>query len=80
VLGTLTVRYPIACSRFAPYAFGGFGGIFGGGERDRVVPVGGGSFVTDHDGSDSKIMGQFGGGIEVRFTRHIGGSTTSAGT
>jgi len=33
VLGTLTLRYPIACTRFAPYVFGGGGGIFGGGQR-----------------------------------------------
>ena len=72
VLGTLTVRYPIGCSRFAPYAFGGFGGIFGGGERDTIIPTGGGLFTTEHQGTQSKIMGQFGGGVEVRFTRHIG--------
>src|SRR5438067_538627 len=26
-LATFTFRYPIGCSRFAPYAFGGFGGL-----------------------------------------------------
>ena len=73
VLGTLTIRYPIGCSRFAPYAFGGFGGIFGGGERDVIVATSTpGVFATDHEGTQSKIMGQFGGGVEVRFTRHIG--------
>jgi hypothetical protein len=71
-LGTLTLRVPIGCSRFAPYAFGGFGGIFGGGERDRIVPVAGGTFATEHGDSQAKIMGQFGGGLEVRITRHIG--------
>ena len=74
-LGTLTIRYPIGCSRFAPYVFGGFGGIFGGGEKDRVValvPGPGGTFVTDHSDGEGKLMGQAGGGIEVRFTRHIG--------
>jgi len=29
VLGTLTLRYPIPCTRFAPYVFAGGGGIFG---------------------------------------------------
>jgi hypothetical protein len=75
VLGTLTLRYPIGCSRFAPYVWAGAGGIFGGGERDRIVPVGGGevpTFTTEHSGNDDKFMGQFGGGIEVRITRHIG--------
>src|SRR5438874_3653437 len=34
VKGTFTLRYPIHCSRLAPYIFVGGGGIFGGGERD----------------------------------------------
>ena len=73
VLGTFTFRYPIGCSRFAPYGFAGVGGIFGGGQRDDVVPgAAAGTFVTDHSGSESKVMGQFGGGLEVRITRHIG--------
>jgi hypothetical protein len=72
-LGTLTLRYPIGCSRFAPYVFGGFGGIFGGGEQDRIVGTGGTpAFVTTHDDGEAKLMGQVGGGVEVRFTRHIG--------
>ncbi len=33
VLGTVTLRYPIPCTRFSPYIFGGGGGIFGGGQR-----------------------------------------------
>ena len=33
VLGTLTLRYPIPCTRFSPYIFGGGGGIFGGGQK-----------------------------------------------
>ncbi len=33
VLGTLTLRYPIHCTRFSPYVFAGGGGIFGGGEK-----------------------------------------------
>jgi hypothetical protein len=70
-IGTLTLRYPIGCSRFAPYVWGGGGGIFGGGQKDRIVPVGGG-FVTEHSGDRAEFLGQFGGGIEVRITRHIG--------
>ena len=35
-LGTLTLRYPIPCTRFAPYAWAGVGAIFGGGERDQL--------------------------------------------
>jgi hypothetical protein len=72
-LGTFTLRYPIGCSRFAPYAWAGVGGIFGGGEKDRAVvdPVTA-LLTTERTGSESKLMGQFGGGFEVRITRHIG--------
>jgi len=72
VLGTFTLRYPIPCTRFAPYLFGGGGGIFGGGERDQVVFERGGFIRTEHTDSETKVMGQFGGGIEVRLTPHIG--------
>jgi hypothetical protein len=71
-LGTFTFRFPIGCSRFAPYGFAGIGGIFNGGEKDRIVPAGPATFTTEHTDSTSKLMGQFGGGVEVRFTRHIG--------
>src|SRR5207237_137036 len=37
VLGTFTLRYPIAGSRFAPYAWAGGGAIFGGGESDQFI-------------------------------------------
>ena len=37
VLGTFTLRYPIPCSRFAPYVWGGGGVIWGGGERDEII-------------------------------------------
>jgi hypothetical protein len=67
VLGTLTLRYPIGCSRFAPYAWAGGGAIFGGGEKDREI-----AGTTDHTEGEAKAMGQFGGGIEVRITKHIG--------
>jgi hypothetical protein len=79
VLGTLTFRYPFHCSRFAPYIFGGAGAIFGGGESATFIdddpPIG--TIGADNDrtvisDSDTRFMGQVGGGIEVRFTRHIG--------
>jgi hypothetical protein len=84
VLGTFTLRYPIPCSRFAPYAWAGVGAIFGGGERDTLITteeMGGDpeegelpdvEAATRHFGSRTEIMGQFGGGLEIRFTRHIG--------
>ena len=36
VLATLTLRYPIPCTRFAPYVFAGGGGILGG-ARDHTM-------------------------------------------
>ncbi len=77
VLGTLTLRYPIPCTRLAPYAWAGVGAIFGGGERDIVHTQGPpDAFAvhaeTDHFGSETKVVGQFGAGLEVRFSRHIG--------
>jgi hypothetical protein len=74
VLGTLTLRYPIPCTRFAPYVFAGGGGIFGGGERTRIVRTAPSSpfFHTELTGSESRGVGQFGGGIEVRLTPHFG--------
>jgi hypothetical protein len=85
VLGTITLRYPIPCSRFSPYAWAGVGAIFGGGERDKVITSeipgapeteeGEVPFVnarTEHFDSRTELMGQFGGGLEYRFTRNIG--------
>jgi hypothetical protein len=71
VLGTLTLRYPIRCTRFSPYIFGGGGGIFGGGEKTNVV-VNDGIIRTEQTGSESRAIGQVGGGMEVRMTPHIG--------
>jgi hypothetical protein len=74
VLGTLTLRYPIHCSRFSPYIFAGGGAIFGGGESERfhvslgLLP----RIRTEHLGSTTEAVGQFGGGLEIRFTPHIG--------
>ena len=73
VLGTLTLRYPIPCTRFAPYVFGGGGGIFGGGERTRFVTTGPLPTIrTEETDSESRAIGQVGGGLEIRFTPHIG--------
>jgi hypothetical protein len=77
VLGTLTLRYPIPCTRLAPYAWAGVGAIFGGGERDVLHTQGPpDAFAvqaqTDHFGSETKVLGQFGAGLEFRFARHVG--------
>jgi hypothetical protein len=75
VLGTFTLRFPISCTRWAPYFWVGGGGIFGGGQDHEFLlapgaPLG---FVRHDFPSDkTKVMGQVGGGIEVRFTPHVG--------
>lgn len=73
-LGTFTFRYPIPCTRFAPYAFVGGGGIFGGGQTTETIvdPTTRRAFVHDVRASNTELMGQFGGGFEVRITPHIG--------
>src|SRR5438093_13640674 len=77
VLGTFTLRYPIPCTRFAPYAWAGVGAIFGGGDRDILHTQGPpDAFAvhaqTDHFGSETKLLGQFGAGLEFRIARHFG--------
>ncbi len=73
ILGTLTVRVPIGCSRVAPYVWIGGGGIFGGGQDHELLVAADGTIV-DHQFPESKTrsLGQFGGGFEVRMTPHIG--------
>ena len=72
-LGTFTFRYPIPCSRFAPYAWAGVGGIWGGGLDRRLVFDDNGDFVeVDQNNSNGRIMGQYGVGFEVRFSPHFG--------
>ena len=75
VLGTFTLRFPIGCSRFAPYVWIGGGGIFGGGQDhefllDSTQPFG----IVNHEfpASTTKAVGQVGGGFEIRFTPHMG--------
>jgi len=73
VLGSLTFRYPIRCSRFSPYVWAAGGAIFGGGERDLlIVREPQDTFTPTHTDGSTKAVGQFGGGLEVRFTPHIG--------
>ena len=75
VLGTFTLRFPINCSRFAPYVWVGGGGIWGGGRDhdfflDPSQPLG--IVRREFDSSEGKAIGQFGGGLEIRFTPHLG--------
>lgn len=71
-LGTFTLRYPIGCTRFAPYVFAGGGVMFGGGERTNLTFPNQVTVVTTSTDGETKAVGQFGGGLEVRVTPHIG--------
>src|SRR5438876_1038158 len=84
-LGTFTLRYPIGCSRFAPYAWAGFGALGGGSHSIHLfneVHFGPGEigeeeeleFRTKHtlENKHTDAIGQFGGGLEIRVTRHVG--------
>ena len=56
VLGTFTFRYPIPCSRFAPYAFVGGGGIFGGGSRSILLFDSDGDLIAErHNDTETKV-------------------------
>lgn len=75
LMGTFTFRYPMGCSRFAPYVWVGGGAIFGGGEVEKVViidPIAGARANRFETGSETKAIGQLGGGLEIRLTPHVG--------
>ncbi len=74
VLGTFTFRYPIPCTRFAPYVFVGAGGIFGGGDRSGIIEDIDNNIDDNRRNTDDngRFQAQYGGGFEVRFTPHIG--------
>jgi hypothetical protein len=74
VKGTFTIRFPIHCSRFAPYVWGGAGIIFGGGETEEFIVTGAAApvFTTVHHDGDAEFLGQVGAGFEFRLTPHIG--------
>jgi opacity protein-like surface antigen len=73
VLGTLTFRYPIGCSHWAPYIFGGAGAAWGG-SHDLVAEDEESDtfFARKVNDSDAVFIGQIGGGLEYRVTRHVG--------
>ena len=78
-LATITLRCPLGASRFAPYAFGGAGFIVGGAQVLRVesvqlygTPPGTNPLRAFIDGTETEAIGQFGGGLEIRLTPHLG--------
>ena len=59
----------------APYAFGGFGAIFGGGGGQTIntrFPELNARFNSISRGVQSRPLGNIGAGFEYRFTPHIG--------
>jgi hypothetical protein len=89
-LGTFTFRYPIGCSRFAPYAFAGFGGLFGGTHTERffkehhIDPMDDKDEVefvedTQFENKHGRLLGQVGTGLEVRLLRPSAASKVAVG-
>jgi Outer membrane protein beta-barrel domain len=78
-LGTVTFRYPIGASRFAPYGFAGGGVIAGGGQRLKTKfisllgqPPGTNPIQTFFSDGKTEALGQFGAGLEIRVTPRVG--------
>jgi hypothetical protein len=73
IKGDFLVRYPLDLKwpnfHLAPYGIGGVGGLIGGYD---------GSHESGAQRVASKVLGDFGGGLEYRFTPHVGvfGETT----
>jgi hypothetical protein len=71
-LGTLTLRYPVPSTRFAPYVYIGGGALFNGSEIENHGEEDDSGFFRTLHSADAKAVGQFGGGLEIRLTPHIG--------
>lgn len=72
ILGTFTLRFPISCSRFAPYMWVGGGGVWGNDAEQFALNAAGGVVRVNGDDSEGHAMGQVGAGFEVRFTPKVG--------
>jgi Outer membrane protein beta-barrel domain len=68
------VRYPIGNTGFAPYVFAGIGGFVPGEGSDffDTVTNGVSRKIRNSNRDDILLEGHWGGGLEYRFTRHIG--------
>ena len=75
VTSNAILRYPLDLKfpglHLAPYVFGGVGGIFDedNGGFNRFSTFGA---VNHRDHNDDEVLGDAGGGLEYRFTPHIG--------
>jgi hypothetical protein len=72
ILGTFTLRFPINCSRFAPYVWVGGGGVWGNDNDTFIVNAAGAGVRVNGNNDDGHAMGQAGAGFEIRFTPHFG--------
>ena len=72
ILGTFTLRFPINCSRFAPYVWVGGGGVWGNDNDTFIVNAAGAGVRVNGNNDDGHAMGQAGAGFEIRFTPHCG--------
>jgi hypothetical protein len=74
VTGNAILRYPLDLKfpglHLAPYAFGGVGGIFN--ENNSFLRASTFGASVDHSNHRDEVLGDVGGGLEYRFTPHIG--------
>jgi hypothetical protein len=76
-LATLTIRASIGTSRFAPFGFAGVGAITGAGHQLQIEYVGSASpgrnpYRASFSEGRTEALAQFGGGLEMRLSRHFG--------
>jgi opacity protein-like surface antigen len=79
-LASFTYRYPIGCSRFSPYAWGGLGATAGGSHIvrfSRESDLASQSSEEIHgnetvDNTSTNLTAQLGLGLQFRFTPHMG--------
>jgi hypothetical protein len=74
VTGNVIFRYPLdikSTLHLAPYGFAGVGGLFNSGTSFSEAVENNIRFRR-HRNSENSVLGDFGGGLEYRFTPHIG--------
>jgi hypothetical protein len=74
VTSNAILRYPLDLKfpglHLAPYVFGGVGGIFN--DRNAFTRTATFGVSVHHSGDKDEVLGDAGGGLEYRFTPHIG--------
>jgi hypothetical protein len=66
----LDIKYPTL--HLAPYAFAGVGGLFNSNNTFTRVATFGNAHRLNRSNTEDEVLGDFGGGLEYRFTPHIG--------